>query len=228
MGKWVRARVKGKSRRFRFPDHRALGDPVYWEGKVKVVDIVHAPERSAPLALVKKKDGQKMWVLPPEGIKTGQWLRAGEGKIRQGNVFTLSEIPEGIPIFNIEGDPGDNGRYARASGNFATIMTKEESRCTVKLPSKKVRTFSPFCRAMIGVVAGGGRVDKPFLKAGKKWYHMRSKGKLYPFSSGSRMNPLDHPFGGKTRPGWPKTSKRDAPAGAKVGSIAARRTGRRN
>ncbi|MBI5355877.1 MAG: 50S ribosomal protein L2 [Candidatus Aenigmarchaeota archaeon] len=227
MGKRTRSRVKGHSRRFRFPSHRSIGKPEYWEGTAKVMDIIHSPERTTPLALVREKNGNEKWIIPPEGVKTGQWVKADDGPIKQGNIFSLSDIPEGIPIFNIEGFPGDNGKFIRASGNFGFIVNKDANRCIVMLPSKKTRAFNPLCKAMIGTAAGGGRTDKPFVKASKKWFDMRSKGKLFPASSGSRMNAYDHPFGGKNRPGWPKTVKRTAPPGAKVGSIAARRTGKK-
>jgi len=228
MGKRPRSRVKGSSKRFRSLSHRALGKSTYWKGKVQVIDIVHTPERTTPTAKVRDENGKEMFVIPAEGIQTGEWLFEGSGDIKQGNVLPLSQIPEGIPIFNIESFPGDNGRYVRSSGTFATIHAKNPKRCIVTFPSKKTREFPAGCRATIGVAAGGGRPDKPFVKAGKRWYDMRSKGKLYPITSGSKMNPLDHPWGGKAKPGWPTMVKRDTPPGAKVGHIAARRTGRKN
>jgi len=80
---------------------------------------------------------------------------------------------------------------------------------------------------MIGVPAGAGRTEKPWVKAGKKWHAMHARGKLYPQTKGVAMNPVDHPFGGKTKPGKPKTVSRHAPPDAKVGSISPKRTGRK-
>ena len=97
------------------------------------------------------------------------------------------------------------------------------------MPSKQQKTFLPNCRATIGVLAGSGRVDKPFVKAGKKFHAMKAKNKLYPKTSGVAMNAVDHPFGsGRGRHiGKPKTPPRNAPAGRNVGLIRAKRTGRK-
>jgi large subunit ribosomal protein L2 len=95
------------------------------------------------------------------------------------------------------------------------------------MPSEEFKVFNPDCLATIGTPAGGGRRDKPFVKAGQKAHLWDARNKLYPRSSAVKMNPVDHPFGGKTKPGTPKTISRNAPPGAKVGSIAASRSGLR-
>ena len=130
-------------------------------------------------------------------------------------------------INNIELIPGDGGRFARASGTFARIVGKTEEGVMVILPSKKQVTLNPGCKATIGVISGGGRREKPFVKAGKKWHAMRARGRLYPETSAVAMNAVDHPFGsGRGRHiGKPKTPKRNAPPGRKVGQVSARRTG---
>ena len=98
----------------------------------------------------------------------------------------------------------------------------------VEMPSAKRRVFLPECRATIGVIAGSGRKEKPFLKAGTKYYAMKAKNKLWPQVSGTSMNAVDHPFGAsRVSKGGPTQASRNAPPGRKVGKIAPSRTGRR-
>ncbi len=223
MGK-IRAQKKGRSKRYRSPRRRCKFVSKYKEGKGRVVDIIHTIGR--PLIKV-KADKRNFFMIAPENIAVGDEVEiGGKAEIKNGNVLPLKEIPEGVPIFNIEGIPGDNGSFIRSSGGFAIIISKDKN-CMVKFPSKKVRAFNPNCKATVGTIAGGGRVDKPVVKAGIKHKIMKSKGKLYPNVSGTAMNPVDHPFGGKTKPGIPKTVSRNTPPGAKVGSIAAKRTGKK-
>ena len=112
---------------------------------------------------------------------------------------------------------------------FARVVARTPSRVIVQLPSKKQKSFNPECRASIGIVAGGGRTEKPLLKAGTRYYKMKAKNKLWPKVSGASMNAVDHPFGctrslrkSKSRP-----ISKNAPPGRKVGMVGARRTGRR-
>ena len=104
-----------------------------------------------------------------------------------------------------------------------------KDRIVVQLPSSKTRDFKPDCRASIGVIAGSGRKEKPFLKAGKRYYAMKAKNKLWPQVSGTSMNAVDNPFGGSSsaHKGRPTQAPRSAPPGRKVGKIAPKRTGRR-
>ncbi|RLJ03409.1 MAG: 50S ribosomal protein L2 [Candidatus Aenigmatarchaeota archaeon] len=220
-----RSRVKGSSPRYRAPSHRFKGTVKYREIMGKVVDIIDDPGRTAPLAEVMYEDGKRGLLIAPEGIKTGDTVSFGTLSV--GSVMPLAEIPEGVPIYNIESRPGDHGRFVRSSGTFAIIQSKDEKFVNVLLPSKKVKRFHPNCRATIGIVGGSGRTSKPFVKAGNKYKAMRARGRLYPIVSGVSMNPTDHPFGGSTKPGIPKTVKKNAPPGAKVGSFGARRTGRK-
>jgi large subunit ribosomal protein L2 len=99
----------------------------------------------------------------------------------------------------------------------------------VQLPSSKTKRFLPDCRATIGIIAGSGRKEKPFLKAGTRHYAMKAKNKLYPSVSGTSMNSVDHPFGGSSsaHKGRPTQAARNAPPGRKVGKIAPKRTGRK-
>lgn len=223
MGK-IRAQKKGKSKRYRIPKRRSKRISKYMEGEWEIVDIVHSIGRP----LIKVKRGKEtFFMIAPEDVAVGEKVNIGSGgEAKKGNVLPLEKIPEGIPVFNIEGVPGDNGSFIKSSGGFGTIMSKGR-KCVIKFPSKKTRSFNLNCRATVGIVAGGGRLDKPIVKAGIKHKVMKAKGKLYPITSGTAMNPVDHPFGGKTKPGIPKTVSRHAPPGAKVGSIAAKRTGKR-
>ncbi len=194
----------------------------------KILDILHDPARNGPVALVELPNGKKEYVLAVEGLGTGDMIYAGDDvSIAPGNTTFLKNIPEGTPICNIEAQPGDGGKFARASGTFALVVSREEDKVLVQMPSGKLKWFHPMCRATIGVVAGGGRTDKPFVKAGKKYHKMKSKAAKWPRVRGVAMNAVDHPFGGGKHQhvGRPKTVSRNAPPGRKVGSIAARRTG---
>lgn len=234
MGKRIRAQRLGQgSPTYRAKSWRRLGEvklpPSEETGEATVVDILKDPGRSAPVARVRYGDGQERLVLAPEGIKVGDRIVAGVSvPVKPGNTLSLAEIPEGTPIHNIESRPGDRGKFARSSGAYATLIAHDVGRATVQLPSGEMRDLNPRCRATIGVVAGGGRMDKPFIKAGKRHHAMLAKGKPYPRVRGVAMNVVDHPFGGRGKhAGRPKTVSRDAPPGQKVGLIAARRTGER-
>ncbi len=200
------------------------------EGEATVVDILHDPGRGAPVAKIRYSNDEERLVLAPEGIKVGDKILAGiSAPIEPGNTLPLSEIPEGTLIHNIEAQPGDGGKFTRASGAYSILIAHDVGRTTVQLPSGEIKDLNPRCRATIGVVAGGGRLDKPFMKAGKRFHHFLGKGKWYPRVRGVAMNMVDHPFGGGRRKhaGRPKTVARGAPPGQKVGLIAARRTGKR-
>ncbi len=235
MGRRIQGQRRGRGTpTFRAPSHRYkakldhrkdAGDVV----RGTVVDIEHDPARSAPVAAVEFEDGDRRLVLAPEGIAVGEEIQVGiSAEIKPGNTLPLAEIPEGVPICNVESKPGDGGRFARASGVNADLITHDRDAAVVQLPSGEVKRLDPQCRATVGVVAGGGRTEKPFVKAGKKYHKLRARGTKYPRVRGVAMNAVDHPFGGGGRqhPGRPKSVSRDAPPGRKVGDIASRRTGR--
>jgi len=139
-------------------------------------------------------------------------------------------MPEGTIISNIEEKVGDRGKLARASGDYATIIAQNSENGTtrIKLPSGKKKVVASACRAMVGIVAGGGRIDKPMLKAGNSYFKYKAKRNEWPKVRGVAMNPVEHPHGGGNHQhiGKASTVKRDTPPGRKVGLIAARRTGR--
>lgn len=236
MGKNLIQQKRGKgSPRYRAPSFRYKGKANfvrYDEGKIinaDVWDIMHSSGHSAPLMELKYSNGETGLLQAPEGIRLGDKIEMGDiVELKTGNIMPLKSIPEGTSIYNIEANPGDGGRFVRASGAFAKIITKTNEGIVVELPSSKRRTFLPECKAAIGVVAGSGRTEKPFLKAGSKFYSMKAKNKLWPIVCGTSMNSVNHPFGGSSShaKGIPTQASRNAPPGRKVGKIAPKRTGR--
>ncbi|RKD94710.1 LSU ribosomal protein L2P [Halopiger aswanensis] len=208
-------------------DHKKEEDDDVVRGTV--VDIEHDPARSAPVAAVEFEDGDQRLVLAPEGVAVGEEIQVGvSAEIKPGNTLPLAEIPEGVPVCNVEANPGDGGKFARSSGVNADLITHDRNAAVIQLPSGEVKRLDPQCRATIGVVAGGGRTEKPMVKAGNKYHKMKARGTKWPRVRGVAMNAVDHPFGGGGRqhPGKPKSVSRDAPPGRKVGDISSRRTGR--
>ncbi len=196
-------------------------------GMVKELD--HDPGRGAPVAIIALENGETFPVVAVEGMYVGQLIEMGEqASISPGNILPLGRIPEGTQVSMIEHKPGDGGKLVRAPGTYATVTAQLGDKTIVSLPSKKVIELSSKCLAMIGVVAGGGMKDKPFLKAGKKYHWMEAKHRPYPRVRGVAMVAALHPFGGtRKKLGRPETVSRNAPPGRKVGYIAARRTGKK-
>lgn len=230
MGKRIISQRRGKgSTTYRAPSHRYRGKIKYSDISKDVVhgtiiDIFNDAGRDAPLGLVKFGDGTERMMLIPEGIGTGSTIEVGfSTAVREGNVMSIGDIPEGTPIFNVETSPGDGGKLVRSSGSFAVIVSHDVNKTVIRLPSKSLKSLNPKCKATIGVVAGGERTRKMFAKAGIRWYAARARNKLYPRTSAKSMNAVDHKFGKSAKQ---KTTKRTAPPGAKVGSFGARRTGR--
>jgi large subunit ribosomal protein L2 len=239
MGKRIILQRRGKgTSTFRAPSHRYLVDLRYRRideveknGVIrgKVVDILHDPARSAPLLDIEFEDGERRYALAMEGVKVGDTISYGtNAPVVQGNTLPLASIPEGTPIHNIEHRVGDGGKFIRSSGDYGLLISHDGKRTIVQLPSGELKTFDSQCRATIGIVAGGGRRDKPLLKAGKKYHALKHKAKYWPVVGKVNMNPVDHPHGGGSgKPGKPTTMKRGTPPGRNVGLIAPRRTGKR-
>lgn len=245
MGKVIRSCRKGKGSVFKAHTTGRKG-PVamkrqdyaerhgYTKGVVK--EILHDPGRGAPIAKVQFKDPYRFkkintTMVAPEGMFSGQFIYAGKkASLTIGNILPVGQIPEGTVICNIEAKAGDCGKLARASGDYAIIVAQdtEKSVTRIRLPSGSKKTLSSACRAMIGLVAGGGRTDKPILKAGRAYHKYKVKRNEWPKVRGVAMNPVDHPHGGGNQQhmGKPGTVKRTLSAGAKSGQISARRTGR--
>jgi large subunit ribosomal protein L8e len=162
---------------------------------------------------------------------TGMYVYAGKkATLTIGNVLPINMMPEGTIVSNCEAKYGDRGSFARASGASAIVVghSDDGNKTRVKLPSGIRKTIQGQCRAMVGVVAGGQRTDKPLLKAGCSYWKNKAKRNRWPRVRGVAMNPVDHPHGGGNQQhiGHPSTMSRAAPHGKKVGLIAARRTGR--
>jgi len=162
---------------------------------------------------------------------SGQHIFCGKkAEVNVGNILPVKGIPEGSAICNIEQYNGDRGVFARAGGSYAIIVSHsdDENKTKIKLPSGVKKTINSDSRAMLGIVAGGGRVDKPILKAGNQYHKFKAKKNIWPRVKGLCMNPVEHPHGGGNHQhiGHATTVARDTPRGRKVGLIAARRTGR--
>ena len=230
MGKIIRAQRIGKGYKRKVPSHRykKVKYPQIDDEMGKVIDIAHDPGHTAPLALV-KFNNRKTWVLAQEGMYIGQKVNISKkAGIELGNILTIENIPEGLPVYNIEARPGDGGKFVRAAGNSAMVVSHGD-KTTIQLPSGRFKSFDNKCRATIGVIAGSGRKDKPYAKAGKKSKAKKARGRQYPMVSGVAMNPVDHPHGGggNQHVGKPMTVSKHSHPGRKVGHIAARRTGKR-
>ncbi len=236
MGKRIQVQRRGRgSPTFRATKKRKRGavkHPTHQDKPLdgEVIDFEHERGRSAPLARIKYTDGHKTYMIAPEGVAIGEQISIGSLEIKIGNTLPLKEIPEGTSVFNIESQPGDGGKFVRAGGTYATIVTRDPKKVIIKLPSGKSRPYNPDCRASIGVVAGGGRTEKPFVKAGTKYHACKAKNKKWPKVRGVAMIAASHPHGGGQKQHIGKKSScvsRNAPPGRKVGLIAARRTGRK-
>lgn len=206
----------------------------YIKGVIK--GIVHDSGRGAPLAKVAFRDPYRYkqnneYFLAVEGMYSGQYVYCGaKAQLAIGNILPVNQIPEGTVVCNIEESLGDQGTLSRASGCYATIVGHSEdlTKTRIRLPSGARKTLTGDCRAMVGIVAGGGRTEKPILKAGTSYYKHKSRRSVWPKIRGVAMNPVDHPHGGGNHQhiGFSSCRSRYASAGQKVGLIAARRSGR--
>ena len=197
------------------------------EGEAEILDILHSAAHSAPLAKLKVQN--EIFYIPAfNDAIVGQKTSVGGVEAKDGNILMLKDIPAGSNIFNIEANPGDGGKIIRSSGNSAVVSKTLENNKVIVMTSKKNEIiFSGDCRATIGTIAGAGRVLKPFVKAGRMFYKMKARNKLWPRTSAVKMNAVDHPFGsGRGKRIKSKIAKRNAPAGARVGHIRPSRTGR--
>ncbi|CAI7582246.1 60S ribosomal protein L8 [Penicillium manginii] len=205
----------------------------YTRGVVK--EIIHDAGRGAPLAKVQFRHPYKFKMVTEtfianEGMYTGQFIYAGKNaQLTVGNVLPLASMPEGTVISNVEEKAGDRGALGRTSGNYVTVIghNPEDGKTRVKLPSGAKKVIKSTARGMVGIVAGGGRTDKPLLKASRAKHKFAVKRNSWPKTRGVAMNPVDHPHGGGNHQhiGKASTISRYATQGQKAGLIAARRTG---
>ncbi len=184
----IRFRGGGNKRKYRIIDFRRekFGIPA------KVKSIEYDPFRTAWIALLQYVDGEKRYIIAPDGLKVGDTVLSGPGaELKVGNALPLSEIPEGWEIHNIELVPGKGGQLVRSAGTAAIILSKEGKYAHVQLPSGEVRLINQKCLATIGRVSNVDHENVDIGKAGRKrWLGRR------PHVRGIVMNPVDHPLGG--------------------------------
>ncbi len=235
MGKRIIQQRRGKGGpRYLAPGHRYFAPIGYAQIKGKsvrgeVIDIINSVAHSAPLMMVLYENGQASLLPAPLGIRKGQTVWAGDDTPASlGSVVKLAKIPIGTFVYNIEKVPECGGNFVRSSGSTAQVTGREDGQVIITLPSRKTIWLNPGCRATIGVVAGGGRPEKPFIKAGRAHIAALARGKLHPKVHGVAMNPPSHPHGGTHRrtKGGPTSVKHNAPPGQKVGLLAPKKTGR--
>lgn len=184
----IRRRGGGHKRHYRIIDFKRNKDDI----AAKVASIEYDPNRSARIALLNYTDGEKRYILAPNGLKVGDQVMSGEkAEIRVGNVLPLSKIPLGTEIHNIELKPGRGGQMVRGAGASAQLMAKEGGYVQIKLPSGEVRMVRFNCRATVGQVGNTDHNNISLGKAGRsRWLGRRPKVR------GVAMNPVDHPMGG--------------------------------
>ena len=196
------------------------------EGEAKVIRLFNSSAHSSARAkfLFKK---ETFCVPAFKGMVEGQTINFSK-EIKDGNIVQLKDIPLKTKVYNIESRPKDGGTFIKTAGSCATIHRITEKFVSIMMPSKKEKKLHKNCRAMIGVVAGAGRLDKPVVKAGKQYYIKKTKSKLWPRTSAVKMNAIDHPFGsGRAKNPKSKIAKRNAPPGRKVGLLRPKRTGKK-
>lgn len=228
MGKRIRSQRRGKGTfKYKAPSHRYAGEVSYpdFKGtlKAEILELVNSVGHQEPLMLIKDEKGRESLLPAPLGVKEGQEITlGGNAEVETGNVIELNKVPAGTPINNIERRPGDGGKLVRSSGTSAHVIEREGSQVKVRLPSKSKVSLDGRCRVTVGEVAGGGRKEKPYLKAGSKHKAMAARGKLHPRTHGVAMNPPDHPHGKTHRrgKGGSTTVKSNAPPGQKVGKLS--------
>jgi large subunit ribosomal protein L2 len=184
----VRHRGGGSKRRIRLIDFRR--DKTGVPGRVAAIE--YDPGRTSRLALVFYRDGEKRYILAPNGLKVGDVVEAGaEAEVRVGNALPLQHMPNGTIIHNIELTPGRGGQIVRSAGTSAQLMAKEGDYTLVRLPSGEMRRVLSVCTATVGQV---GNVENSLIKLGKagRVRHRRRR----PQVRGVVMNPVDHPHGG--------------------------------
>ena len=183
-----RHRGGGHKRKYRIIDFNRIKDGV----KAKIVSIEYDPNRNSRIALVSYKDGEKIYILAPNGISVGDFIESGpKADIKIGNALPLRNIPSGTFVHAVELRPSGGAKMARSAGSSVQLMNKEGDLALLRLPSGEMRTVPLDCRATIGVVGNAEAELSKLGKAGRnRWKGTR------PQSRGVAMNPVDHPLGG--------------------------------
>ncbi len=184
----VRHQGGGNRQKYRIVDFKRNKDNM----EAQVIGIEYDPNRSANIALIQYEDGEKAYIIAPQGLTDGDKVISGESvDIKPGNCMPISAIPVGTLIHNIELNPGQGGKLVRTAGQSAQLMAKEGKYAHVRLPSGEMRLVLTKCRATIGVIGNSDHENVKIGKAGRK-RHMGWR----PEVRGSVMNPVDHPHGG--------------------------------
>ena len=184
----VRHQGGGNRQKYRLVDFKRNKEDMF----ATVIGIEYDPNRSANIALIEYEDGEKSYILAPQGLTDGDKVVAGKNvDIKPGNCMPIENIPVGTLIHNIELNPGQGGKLVRAAGQSAQLMAKEGKYSHVRLPSGEMRLVLTVCRATIGALGNTDHENVKLGKAGRK-RHMG----IRPTVRGSVMNPVDHPHGG--------------------------------
>ena len=184
----VRHQGGGNRQKYRIIDFKRKKDGI----EATVLGIEYDPNRSANIALIEYKDGEKAYILAPQDLKDGDKVISGKAvDIKPGNCMEINSIPVGTLIHNIELNPGQGGKLVKAAGQSAQLMAKEGKYAHVRLPSGEMRLVLTRCRATIGTLGNAEHENIKIGKAGRK-RHMG----IRPTVRGSVMNPVDHPHGG--------------------------------
>ncbi|HWG43822.1 MAG TPA: 50S ribosomal protein L2 [Gemmataceae bacterium] len=185
----TRFRGGGHKQRYRLIDFKRKKDGVW----ATVVGIEYDPNRSARIALLQYEDGEKAYILAPDGLKANDRIMSGEEGVepRVGNCMPLRKIPLGMTIHNLEMQPGHGGQVCRSAGTSATLTAREGRWAQITMPSGEVRRLSSECRATIGMVGNAEHMNVSLGKAGRKRWMGRK-----PHNRGTSMNPVSHPMGG--------------------------------
>ena len=184
----VRHQGGGNRQKYRIIDFKRNKDNM----EATVIGIEYDPNRSANIALIEYKDGERAYILAPQGLTDGDKVISGQSEdIKVGNCMPIESIPVGTLIHNIELNPGQGGKLVRGAGQSAQLMAKEGKYAHVRLPSGEMRLILARCRATIGVIGNSDHSNMKIGKAGRK-RHMG----IRPTVRGSVMNPVDHPHGG--------------------------------
>ena len=192
----------GHKRKYRLIDFKR--DKHTIEGTVKTIE--YDPNRTARIALVNYKDGEKRYILAPNGLKVGQRIFSGDAATPEvGNALFLKDIPLGTLIHNIEMRPGQGGEIARSAGSYAQLAARDGKYAVIKMPSGETRMILITCLATIGTVSNADHMQESLGKAGRsRWMGRR------PRVRGVAMNPVDHPMGGgegRASGGHPRSRK---------------------
>jgi large subunit ribosomal protein L2 len=214
-------KVRKKSFKFR------LKYPVKIDGEGVVTKLINSSAHTSPIAKISYKNN--FFYIPAfKGMEEKQKINFNKKEIKKGNIMKLKDIPLKERVYSIESNPGDGGTFVRSGGTSAVVSKVVNKKVFLLMPSKKEKVFNENCRAIVGIIAGSGRKEKPIIKAGKNYYIKKTKNKLFPRTSAVKMNVIDHPFGsGRAKNPKSKVAKRNAPPGKRVGLIRPRRTGKR-